>query len=201
MTEGAALTLAKALPPASGLGGGSSDAAAALRSLAALWEVAPLGPEEALALGADVPACLLGRPARMTGVGQQLDPAPPLPPMALVLANPGASLATAAVFAALRHAEGEPMGPVPQGAGYDAFARWLAGRANHLGPPAEAVEPAVGRTLARLRDAPGVDLVRMSGSGATVFGLCRDLDAAERAASWVAAAEPGWWVRAAPVLD
>ena len=199
--RGAALTLAKGLPSASGIGGGSADAAAAIRVLSTLWGVPQLEAEEALALGADVPACLLGRPARMRGVGERLDLAPPLPPMALVLANPGTPVATPAVFAALDRADGEPMGAVPEGLAYDAFVGWLADRANHLEGAAAAVEPVIARVMTLLRTAPELDLVRMSGSGATCFGLCRDLAAAERAADRILAAEPDWWVRAAAVLS
>ncbi len=197
---GAALTLAKALPPASGVGGGSSDAAAAIRVLSALWGVAPLDGDEALALGADLPVCLAASPARMRGVGERVEPVAWLPPMALALVNPGVSVSTPSVFAALERAEGEPMGAVPEGSSYDALVRWLGGRANHLAAPAERLEPAIGRALARLRAAPGVDLARLSGSGATCFGLCRDLAAAERACAAIRVAEPHWWVRAAPVL-
>ena len=197
---GAALRLTKALPVASGLGGGSSDAAAAIRALAALWGVAPLGVEEALALGADVPVCLARRPVRMRGVGERMEAAPRLPPMALALVNPGVPVSTPAVFSALERAGGEPMGPVPEGLSYGDLAGWLGGRANHLAAPAGRVEPAIGRALARLGEAPGVDLARLSGSGATCFGLCRDLAAAERACAAVAAAEPRWWTRAAAVL-
>ena len=196
---GAALTLWKALPPASGVGGGSSDAAAAIRALARLWGVAPLTPEEALALGADLPVCLAARSARMRGVGERLDPAPGLPPFALLLANPRRPVETRAVFGALDGAAGEPMGAVPEGASYEAFAAWLATRANHLAGPAEAVEPVIGRVLARLREAPGMDLARLSGSGATAFGLCRNTAQARRAAEALAAAEPGWWIAPAPV--
>ena len=194
------LTLAKTLPPASGIGGGSSDAAAAIRVLAALWGVAPLAGAGALALGADVPVCLAASPARMRGVGERVEPAPPLPRMALALVNPGVPVPTPAVFAALERADGEPMGAVPEGLSYDALVRWLSGRANHLAEPAARVEPAIGRALALLRDAPGVDLARLSGSGATCFGLCRDLATAERACAAIRRAEPRWWIRAAPVL-
>ena len=199
-SAGAALRLDKTLPAASGLGGGSSDAAAAIRVLAGLWGVAPLGGAEASALGADVPVCLPRRPARMRGVGERVEAVPPLPSMALVLVNPGVPLSTPAVFAALERADGEPMGPVPEGLRYAELLRWLAGRTNHLAAPAERVEPAIGRVLARLREAPGVDLARLSGSGATCFGVCRDLAAAGRARAAVAAAEPRWWVRVANVL-
>ena len=200
VTAGASLTLTKALPPASGVGGGSSDAAATIRVLSALWGVAPLDGHEALALGADLPVCLAASPARMRGVGERVEPAPRLPPMALALVNPGVPVPTPSVFAALERTDGAPMGSVPEGLSYDALVRWLTGRTNHLAAPAERLKSAIGRALALLRAAPGVDLARLSGSGATCFGLCRDLATAERACLSVQAAEPCWWVRAAPVL-
>jgi 4-diphosphocytidyl-2-C-methyl-D-erythritol kinase len=197
---GARLELHKALPPASGVGGGSSDAAAALRVLARLWDVAPLTPEEALALGADVPVCLAARPARMGGVGERLEVVPALPPMALVLANPRRPVETPAVFAALAGRTGGAMGPVPPGLTYDGLVAWLAARRNDLADPAASVEPAIARVLDRLGSVPGVDLARLSGSGATAFGLCRDVDAARRAAAALAAVEPGWWIAPGAVL-
>ena len=129
-----------------------------------------------------------------------MESVPPLPPMALALVNPGAPVSTPAVFAALERADGEPMGPVPEGLGYGGLLRWLEGRANHLAAAAERVEPAIGRALAHLREAPGVNLARLSGSGATCFGVCPDLAAAERACAAVLAAEPRWWARPAVVL-
>ena len=199
VTAGAALTLRKALPVASGLGGGSSDAAAAMRVLSALWGVDVPSTGECLAVGADVPVCLAAAPARMRGVGERLDPVPRLPSMALALANPGRPVETRAVFAALAGALGEPMGPPPEAPSYDALLGWLAGRANHLAAPAARVEPAVGAVLARLGEAPGADLVRLSGSGATAFAICRDLAAARAVAASVAAAEPSWWTAAGGV--
>ena len=166
MEAGAALRLDKALPTASGLGGGSSDAAAAIRVLSALWGVAPLGAGEALALGADLPVCLAASPTRMRGVGERVEAAPRLPPMALALVNPGAPVATPAVFAALGGACGEPMGPVPAGLSYDGLARWLAGRANHLAAPRRAGgaahRPGAGAAArgARRRSRAGVGLGR-----------------------------------------
>ena len=199
VSAGATITLHKALPPASGVGGGSADAAAAIRVLARLWGVAPLTAAEALPLGADVPVCLAGEPVRMRGVGERLDPVPDLPPFALILANPGRPVGTGAVFAALAGRAGEPMGPMPRALSYEGFVAWLSGRTNHLAGPAAAVEPAIERVLARLRALPGVDLARLSGSGATAFGLCRDVGAARSAAAALRAAEPDWWVAPAAV--
>jgi 4-diphosphocytidyl-2-C-methyl-D-erythritol kinase len=196
--RGAALRLAKALPVAAGLGGGSADAAAALRLLARLWGVAPPAAAQALALGADVPVCLAAQPARMRGIGERLDPVA-LPPFWIVLANPGVPLATAAVFAALRARDNPPMPDPPRFADAAALVAWLGERRNDLEAPARALAPAVGMVLAALASRPGCALARMSGSGATCFGLFAGGVPARAAADALRAAEPGWWVAAAPV--
>lgn len=197
--RGAALRLTKALPVASGLGGGSADAAAALRLLARLW-AAPLPPPGAvLGLGADVPVCLAGRPARMRGVGEALEPVS-LPPFWLVLANPGAPVATGAVFAGLSRRDNAPMtapGPLADAA---ALAAWLARQRNDLEAPALRLAPAIAETLAALAARPGCLLSRMSGSGATCFGLFAAEPPARAAAAALAAARPDWWVAAAAAL-
>ncbi len=191
----ARLTLEKHLPVASGIGGGSADAAAALRLLCRFWNLAPPAADLAriaTALGADVPVCLAGRPARMGGIGEVLDPAPGLPPYGMLLVNPGASLSTVAVFRA-RSGGFSPPAALP--------ARWLtvadmaaslAGTGNDLEPPAIALRPAIAEVLATIAAVPGCRLARMSGSGATCFGLFDDGAAAERAARRLA--RPGWWV-------
>ena len=195
--RGAALRLEKRLPIAAGIGGGSADAAAALRLLSRLWGVAvPDGL--ALGLGADVPVCLAGRAARMEGVGERLSCAPRLPGMWVVLVNPGVSVATGRVFAALERREGPPAPPPPQG-GFARFADlvdWLGTQRNDLQGAAIACCPAIGEALAALSAAP---LARMSGSGATCFALWPDEGAARADAARLAAARPGWWVAAAPV--
>lgn len=199
---GAAITLDKHLPVASGIGGGSSDAAAALRALDRLWGL-ELGAERlaeiGLGLGADVPVCVHGTAARMTGVGEDLEPAR-LPRVSLVLANPGRPLSTAAVFSRLERRDNPRMGPVPAMRTPEALAAWLARCRNDLEPPALEAEPSVGEVLAALASAPGCLIARMSGSGATCFGLYADAAAASAAASRIAEARRGWWVAAARTL-
>jgi len=199
---GAALRLEKHLPVAAGLGGGSSDAAATLRLLLDLWRVAPdpgALDRLALSLGADLPVCLRGRPAVMTGIGEQVAPTV-LPPAHLLLANPRVELPTPRVFAALagRFSAAPPAWTPPRDlAGLVAA---LAGRRNDLQVPAVELAPAIGRVLDRLADLPGALLARMSGSGATCFALFAAADAAKAAAAMLAAAEPGWWIAEGPLL-
>jgi 4-diphosphocytidyl-2-C-methyl-D-erythritol kinase len=187
----ARMVLTKNLPVASGIGGGSADAAAALRGLARLWGVAPACMALAARLGADVPACLAATPARMGGVGEVLSPAPALPPCWLVLINPGVAVATPAVF---RARVGGFSTPAALPAGWPDFAAMvadLARLANDLESPAISVQPAIAEVLTALRAQPGCALARMSGSGATCFGLFGRAAAAAAAAA--ALARPGWW--------
>ncbi|MDR6115593.1 MULTISPECIES: 4-(cytidine 5'-diphospho)-2-C-methyl-D-erythritol kinase [unclassified Sphingomonas] len=182
-----AITLDKHLPVASGIGGGSADAAATLRALARLHGVAPDHPELfALAgeLGADVPACLLGRTAWGRGKGDALQPLPPLGDVPVLLVNPGVGVSTAAVFGRW---DGTDRGGLGEG---EVMAVAAAGR-NDLEPPARALAPAIDAVLAFLDQAPGVGLSRMSGSGATcfaIFGTVADRDAAASRAR-----DQGWW--------
>lgn len=191
--------LEKHLPAGAGLGGGSADAAAALKLMAAAREIDPADPalaRLALDLGADVPVCLAGHAARMRGVGEIITPLPPWPSVALVLAWPGAPLSTPRVFAA-RSGPFSPDGPAPAAlADGPALARLLAGRDNDLAPAARGLLPALDRLLAALAAAPGCLLARMSGSGSAAFGLFADPASAADAAAALAEAEPGWWARA-----
>ncbi|GGH42967.1 4-(cytidine 5'-diphospho)-2-C-methyl-D-erythritol kinase [Frigidibacter albus] len=199
-SRGARLTLDKHLPAAAGIGGGSSDAAAALRVLARLWEL-PLPAAEATAvLGADVPVCLDARPRRMAGIGDQLSDVPPLPPAWLVLVNPGVPVSTPAVFRALDRKDGAPMPEVPACTDAATFAAFLLGLRNDLEPPARALQPQVSEVLAALGAQTGCLLARMSGSGATCFGLFAAEAPARGAAAALAAAAAGWWVQAARML-
>ena len=190
----ARLTLTKTLPVASGLGGGSADAAAALRLLARLWGIAPGRAAlnvVATGLGADVPVCLGSRPARMGGMGEILAPSPALPPCGLALLNPGVPVATADVF---RHRAGgfSELAALPETwADAAAMAAGLAALRNDLEPAAVALCPLIAVALDALRRAPGCLLARMSGSGATCFGLFAAPDQAKAAAE--ALARPGWW--------
>ncbi|MEH6505230.1 MAG: 4-(cytidine 5'-diphospho)-2-C-methyl-D-erythritol kinase [Sulfitobacter litoralis] len=194
--RGARLHLTKNLPAAAGIGGGSADAAATLHLLSAHWGL-PV-PDDIARLGADVPVCLSDIPQRMQGIGEVLTPAPKLPPCWLVLINPNKSAATPEVFSRLEARANAPMPKeLPEFTSATAFAAWLATQRNDLEAPAVQVVPEVATCLQSLQDAL---LARMSGSGATCFGLYETQAFAQRAAARVADKHPGWWVVAAPVL-
>jgi 4-diphosphocytidyl-2-C-methyl-D-erythritol kinase len=189
----ARLVLEKNLPVASGIGGGSADAAACLRALGRLWRVSAspvLAAGLAAGLGADVPVCLASRPARMQGIGEILRPAPALPRFGLVLANPGVPVATPAVFRARAGDFSAPAALPPGWPDAAAMARDLAALGNDLEAPAIALCPPIADVLGALRARPGCLLARMSGSGATCFGLFATAAEAERQA---AALPATWW--------
>jgi 4-diphosphocytidyl-2-C-methyl-D-erythritol kinase len=198
IVAGAALRLDKRLPVASGIGGGSADAGAALRLLAELWRV-DLPPARlhaiAAALGADVPACLLSRTCRGDGRGDALVPidAPDLRGLPVLLVNPRVATPTGPVFAAW---DAVDRGALGQG---DPLAVARAGR-NDLEPPATALVPLVGAVAALLAAQPGVSLSRMSGSGATCFALFADTAARDAADAAIAHARPDWWRLATRLL-
>jgi 4-diphosphocytidyl-2-C-methyl-D-erythritol kinase len=193
--RGAALLLTKNLPVASGIGGGSADAAAALRLLSRLWEC-PMPAGAAPALGADVPVCLASRPARMQGVGEVLLAAPRLPDFGMVLVNPLVPVATPAVFRA-RTGGFSPPAALPEAwADAQAMARDLVALRNDLEAPAIGICPEIGTVLAAIAAVPGCLLARMSGSGATCFGVFPTAEAAAEAAG--ALARPGWWIWGGP---
>lgn len=196
--HGAAIRLEKHLPVAAGIGGGSADAAATLRGLRRLWNLV-LDDERlrdlGLRLGADVPVCLYSKPARMRGIGERLDPVRGLPDLPLVLVNPGRELPTKSVFAALRGSFAPAdRAPLRAGGGLHRLAVWLADGRNDLEPPARRLEPAIGRVLEALAGLSGCLLARMSGSGATCFGVFGDRGEAETAALLLRKRHPDWWV-------
>ena len=204
---GARLTLTKALPVAAGLGGGSSDAGAALRLLRDLLKLdldnqALQGVAEGL--GADGAACLWARAVVAEGRGERLSPAPPLPVLPAVLVNPGVPSPTGAVYRAYDDmgAPGgadRPAAPaLPDAA---AAAAWLAGCRNDLEAPALGLEPRIGQALDALAAASETLLARMSGSGATCFALCASDEAARALAERLARDQPAWWVRACRLGD
>ena len=199
---GAALTLEKHLPVAAGLGGGSADAAAAIRLLCRLWNLDPATSaitDLAASLGADVPMCLASRPLRATGVGETLLPLGPLPDLAILLVNPRIAVSTPDVFRALENRSNPPLPePVPLGDA-DAFLASLQSARNDLEPAAVRVAPVIGLVLERLAAAPGQRLARMSGSGATCFALFDHMDEAAGTAAAIQAERPDWWVRHAPL--
>ncbi len=193
--------LEKNIPVAAGLGGGSSDAAAALRLLAVENGLAFTDLRlhaAAQGVGADVPICLDMRPKVMRGIGEELSPPLPLPRLHAVLVNPGVAIATREVFAAfdVGHAGRASIDDVPRD--YEPFIAWLAARGNDLTEPACRLAPVIRDVLAALSSQIGCRLARMSGSGATCFGLFDSIDKAENAARALRAAQLNWWVR--PVL-
>lgn len=201
-------TLEKHLPVAAGIGGGSADAAAALRLLARANGI-DLGDkilsDVARQTGADIPVCLPSRPCTMTGVGEQLAFLT-LPKLPCVMVNPRVGVATKDVFAALGLRHGELLaGPVDIIESKDwpgpdaAFDEWLGAISdgtNDLEPPAMKVEPVIGDVLAALRAAPGIGVARMSGSGATCFGIFRNAADTGQAAKTISQNHPGWWIHA-----
>jgi 4-diphosphocytidyl-2-C-methyl-D-erythritol kinase len=204
LPDGIALRLAKNLPIAAGLGGGSADAAAALRLFAAMADAdiafADL-LELARGLGADVPMCLYSRPAEVRGIGEIVLPLKHFPACHIVLVNPLVPVVTADVFRKLERRDnpglpdtGDPlMRPAQLGL-------WLGETRNDLEPPAIAMVPVIGDLIAQLRGASGCILSRMSGSGATVFGLFGSSAQAHQAAHDLRETWPGYWVAAAPLL-
>jgi len=196
---GAHLTLSKQLPVSAGLGGGSSDAAAALRALNRLWD---LGfslkqlSEIGSTVGADVPACVHARPLRMSGIGEVIAPLAAWPSLSAVIVNPGTRLSTTDVFAAFDAGAPAPLKPGPAAAAGDlesALGR-LAACGNDLQAPAIGLCPQIAEALEAL-DGAGAALSRMSGSGASCFGLFADDEAAGQAARAISAAHKDWIVR------
>ena len=192
---GAAITLEKRLPIASGIGGGSADAAATVQALGALWGCALPDAGQVLALGADVPVCLAGQSCRMAGIGDQISPIA-LPPAHLVLVNPGVGLSTAAVFGALLCRDNPPLPPAAPMPDAAALAAYLGHCRNDLEAPALSLVPQIGAVLAALQGQKGCLLARMSGSGATCFGLFASASAAVAAATALRAQSGAWWVQA-----
>jgi 4-diphosphocytidyl-2-C-methyl-D-erythritol kinase len=185
------LHLDKNLPVASGIGGGSADAAAALILLARHWNIFDPLQEIALQLGADVPVCLASRPVRMAGIGEILTPAPRLPAFGMVLVNPGIPVATAAVFRARAQAFSPPAALPDSWPDAAAMAAGLADQKNDLEAPAVSLAPGIAAVLTELRALPGILLARMSGSGATCFGIFATSTEAADAAAMIG--RPGWW--------
>lgn len=198
--HGAAIRLVKNLPIASGIGGGSADAAASLRLLCDLWRVAP--EESALMrlaaeLGADVPVCLAGRPSFVGGIGEEIAPAEGLPRCWLLLVNPRVATPTPAVFKARRGDFSLPGRWTEAPRDFADFVRRLSACRNDLTAAASEVTPAIRDVLAALGSLPGCALARLSGSGATCFGLFADEAAARLALRAVQSRHPAWWSVAA----
>lgn len=204
LDTGLGVELRKNLPVAAGLGGGSADAAAALRLLAAMsCQPVPMPEllEVALSLGADVPSCLFSRPCEVRGIGEIVHPLQSFPPCHLVLVNPLLPVVTADVFRRLRQRSNPGLPPVPQPLTLPAqLALWLAESRNDLQPPAAELVPVIAELEAHLAGLEGCVLARMSGSGATVFGLFGSSAQAHQAAHDLRRHWPHYWVAATPVI-
>jgi 4-diphosphocytidyl-2-C-methyl-D-erythritol kinase len=203
-----AFTLDKVLPVAGGIGGGSADAAAALRLLARANGLAADDArvsEVAKLTGADVPVCVASRACVMTGVGESLSPLA-LPKLPCVLVNPRVAVATKDVFKALGLRSGELLVGATDviqavvwpedGATADDWIEAFASSSNDLEEPARRIQPVIGEVLSALGEASGARLIRMSGSGATCFAIFDDAAAAQTAAQRIRLAHPQWWVHA-----
>ncbi len=193
-----AIALEKNLPVASGLGGGSSDAAATLLALARLWrmpDATAMLADVGLSLGADVPMCLERRPLVARGVGELLDPLGDFPALPMVLVNPGVALSTPSVFGRMSRRDNGPLPPVPALADPVAVGEWLRETRNDLTDAAISLAPDIAAVLEALSN-QGALIARMSGSGATCFGIYPDMTAAGDAAARLKAHRPGWFVAA-----
>jgi 4-diphosphocytidyl-2-C-methyl-D-erythritol kinase len=195
--------LTKRLPVAAGIGGGSSDAAAALRLLARLNSLPLSHPslrESARLTGADVPVCLEPRARMMRGAGEELSPALNLPRLFAVLVNPRVPVETPSVFKTLGLQPGQRLcgaaHPAIEGTSPGALLALLEETRNDLEPPAIKLQPLIGEVLSLMRETPGCRLARMSGSGATAFGLYDDCQAAAEAAKQIRGVRSDWWVKA-----
>lgn len=204
-TTSVALHLEKNLPIASGIGGGSSDAAATLLLLAQHWSL-PIHPDDlgtiGKSLGADVPVCLRASPSLMSGIGERLSSPPDMPPFAFVLVNSGLALQTASVFRNLKIRSGTeaPAWPARFRDLRD-FIAWLDRTGNDLSPAAKELAPEIMRMEQALIATQGCLLARMSGSGATHFGIFPTLEAASTAADQIRAEHPQWWVKSCAPYD
>jgi 4-diphosphocytidyl-2-C-methyl-D-erythritol kinase len=205
-TPPVAIHLEKNLPVASGIGGGSADAAAAIRGLIRLWKSDSIDDARlsklALSLGADVPMCLAGQPLVARGIGEKIETIAAFPALAVVLVNPLKEVSTPAIFRLLTEKNHPPLPALPERGAADAtgWIGYLSTCRNDLQPPAEEVLPEITTVIASLRDS-GARLARMSGSGATCFGLYADRQAAQTAANALRQARPGWYVAATQTTE
>lgn len=214
-SSGAALTLEKHLPTASGIGGGSADAAAAYRAMLCLEQNGRVpadqlwaAPDELLqlhaaalkSLGADVPMCFASTTARVQGIGDKVKHVS-LPMLPAVLVNPRVPVSTPEIFARLSSKNNASMGEVPHTQDAAELIAWLTHQRNDLEAPAIAVAPVIADVLSALRNTTSCGLARMSGSGATCFGLYLTADEARAAAADIQTRHPSWWVAATPLSD
>lgn len=198
---GASIKLEKNLPPAAGIGGGSSDAAAAIRALSKLYPNAERLKADLTDLGADVPVCMSAELSRMRGIGEKLIRMGPPPSLPILLVNPGVSLNTAEVFQALEQKENLALPEdIPNPNDLPNWLNWLTAQRNDLERPAIKLRPVIGTVLAALNAFSGTKLARMSGSGATCFAITETAAQCESLAALLKQCYPDWWVVATQSL-
>ncbi len=198
--KGAALRLRKNLPVASGIGGGSADAAASIRLLTDMWDVDVPSLEKLTDLGADVPACMAQAPTRMSGIGEKLVALPAMPNFWIVLANAGQGVETGAVFGAMKSRDNAGLSDIPESfQTVDNLFDYLRAQRNDMQAAAIEKCPIIADVLAAISATRNCALSRMSGSGGTCFGLFESEVDAVAAANEVRRSNPNWWVVSAEV--
>lgn len=195
------IALTKNLPVASGIGGGSADAATTLKAIAKLLDIAQPSPDQVLSLGADVPVCLNTKAVRMRGIGEEISRLPPLPKLFIMLVNPRVGVSTPAIFKALTHKNNQALSAYPKHGWSNAcdFTDWLQQNRNDLEAPAAEICPEIQTCFKAIAPLKGVLLHRMSGSGATCFGLFESEAKAHDAAIKLKTQHPDWWIVDAPL--
>lgn len=188
------ITLEKNLPPASGIGGGTSDGAAIVRGLVRLLGREVPKASELTSLGADLPVCVTARPSRMAGIGEVVEPITNLPPFNSLLINPGVEVSTARVFGMLSRTDGKGLSPFPLADDRGEWLAYLHDQRNDMAMAAQSMVPKIGEALQALAGAKHCQLARMSGSGATVFGLFPDANSAAAAGRTIADHHKDWWI-------
>ena len=198
---GGSIQLEKNLPPAAGIGGGSSDAAAAIRALSKLYPNVQRLELDLTDLGADVPVCMSAELTRMRGIGEKLTRMGPPPSLPIVLVNPGVALNTAEVFQTLEQKENAALpDDMPRSNDLSNWLNWLNAQRNDLERPAIKLRPVIGAVLAALNAFSGTKLARMSGSGATCFAITETAEQCESLAALLKQSYPDWWVVATQSL-
>lgn len=190
----AKITLTKSLPAMAGIGGGSSDGAAAIRALCALYDL-PLPDRETLSsLGADVPVCMEPELVRMRGIGEEIDRLDTPPDWSMLLVNPRVSVSTPRVFDEMGERDNPLMGcPFPNWQAFDGVIKWLADQRNDMQKAAVGLQPVIGLVLSELSQTNGCALARMSGSGATCFAIYKNASERDEALEMMRRLHPDWW--------
>lgn len=203
--RGAKITLDKRLPAGGGIGGGSADAAAAIRGLCALWGLDAPAIDQLVQIGADVPVCMEHGLSRMSGMGEEVTCFGGQPDLCMLLVNPGVHMSTPAVFRHITVKNNAPMQGLPLGSNVlndpVQLANWLKLQRNDMQDAAVALSPEIGDVLDALGKQDGCLIHRMSGSGSTCFGIFQDRDGLQKAAERIQAQHPNWWVEQTDVLN